>query len=420
MQSNSDSSTILQTFLAQPAVEHHLHSAVGRFLSARKLLRDQETSLSKLTAACNSSGLPKSMRLDIVSRTKLPTVEGLPEFFNDDIAALRKIEKDASAQVAKALITAKQRHVDHLKEAVNLNKFVLDASGEYQTYVLGYARSYASATGSDANDFPTGDAVQTFYGELHQRCMQEVMDGISKEHQRKEEAKLKASADAKAQESVLAGAHTGATITAIANKAVTAALNQRLTPLQEKLNKLEQQRKDRENFFPPPAQPSASPASAPPQRSRPAKPSTKEKRVQDRRKHGPHAHISMKQQAGQPVRRQNSAGPHQAKRVHFDASTLQHGAPAPATPDHHRRQGQAPSHQREHGPPAGHWKPQAKVHSNPRAASHAKSTPTNSEGAGAQSTPKRPAETTHMNPKDKFAKQQHQGGERNVQKSKKL
>lgn len=411
-QPTTQSSSILQTFLAQPAVRQHFHSAVGRFLSARKLLKDQERSLAKLKSACALSGLPKSMRLDIVTRTKLPSVDGLPEFFAADVATLRQIEKDASDRVAKALTEAKERHVAHLRTAVHLQSFIENECASYQSFVQGHAQAFASASGTAASDFPVSQALAEFREALRKDCEAHVMQDVMKEQQAKEEAKQESIDDAKAQESVLAGAHNGQTIKAIANKAVLEELKKQLTPLQEKLDKLQQQRQDKEKFFPPSAQPAASASN---QRARPGKFSSKERREQDQRKHGAHTHISKKQQPGQQARRQNNAGPHQAKHVHFDTSTLQHGAPAASVADSHRRQDQAPSHQREHGPAAGHKKPHAKVQSNPRAAPHAKSTPTNSGGAGAQSTPKRAAETTHMNQKTKIPKQQHQREERSVQ-----
>jgi hypothetical protein len=418
--SNTESSTILLTFLAQPAVKAHFHSTVGRFLSARKLLKDQERSLSKLTAACASSGLPKSMRLEIVNRTNLPTVEGHPEFFAADVAALRQIEKETSERVAKALITARQRHIDHLRKEVNLSSFLQSACAEYDTFVQEHAQSFASASGTAASDFPSGQALEAFRKDLRARCEELLMNDIMKERQEKEEAKQEAIDDIKAQETVLAGAHTGATIKAIADKAVQEGLMNKLTPLQEQVRRLQQERKDKEKFFPPAPQPSASTLPPANQHASPIRHRVKERRDHAMRKHGEHSHTSKKLKSGQPIRRQTHTGPHGGQQS-GQGSKLKHGAAASGSAyinaDQPRRPSQTSRHQHEHNSSMGTKKLHAKDQSSPHAAaaaaaaSHAtpNSGPTNSGRAGAQSTHKRVAETTHMDQrKNRKPNQQHQ------------
>lgn len=132
-----------QHYVALPRIRALYADAPRRFMDAIGLLDARKVSLDRFRDACRKGkhGLPTSLQLNIAQRAHLPSIEGMPQFFADDAAALRQIEADASAALYKALVSAKEKEIEHLKAAATMDTFVATAVAEFQATVTKDAAS---------------------------------------------------------------------------------------------------------------------------------------------------------------------------------------------------------------------------------------------------------------------------------------
>jgi hypothetical protein len=232
--------TLLAAFRQLPSVQLRYADAVGPLLSAAKALKDATATRERFTARCNRAApalaLPKSIALNLVARARLPSVEGEPAFFAACHAALADIEREATKKVYDALLAAKDKHIAHLKGLANAHTFTITAAASFRAFTAEYAATVDTSYGFPI--FPVTAAVQDFERHLSVRTSESLLQAAEHAQAEKQNADAAALADRQAQEEVLAGAHSGQTITALANRAVDA----KLLPLQQQLRQLQRQR----------------------------------------------------------------------------------------------------------------------------------------------------------------------------------
>lgn len=265
---------LLTGFIAQPQVKQRYAAAEDAYLTASAALRQAMEQRDKFTASCTSDPpairLPSSMQMQLVKHAKLTPVADDPAFYREQIAALERIESESAAQIYKTLLAAKDKHVAHLHTRANAHSFLLRTLKDYTQFVTSYAADFDSRCGPPAaaaaasssssaapasessSSFPIREAISHFDSHLQQRVNGLIMLAVN-ERQTRLAAKAQATVeDNKAQEQVLAGAHTGQSIEMI--------VQQKVAPLQKQLQQLQQQQ-HRASHPPRSAVPSAAPRS---------------------------------------------------------------------------------------------------------------------------------------------------------------
>lgn len=224
---------MLASFLARPAVQQRYAEPRSAFLAALEEHQRADELLTKFKAACASSApsirLPTSLALNIVKRCKLSPPAADPHFFATETAALALIEKEASEKIYNVLLEAKSKQVKHLHAAAKPPVFAAHALAAHTAYVRSIAADtnalYVSASqpasaADSASVFPIADAIAHF--ELHLQSVVADVVSLTVDQRRAAQAAKAAAlaAESQAQETVLAGAHTGETIRSIAEKVV--------------------------------------------------------------------------------------------------------------------------------------------------------------------------------------------------------
>lgn len=251
---SSNSNATLQQFLLRPGVKQRYADAIDTFTAARNELHTMEASLAKFTKVCNSHPpsirLPSSMQLNIVKRAQLPAVTSDPSFHSAASAELQRIESETSSQIYEILLKAKTKHVEHLRSQCNAHSFAFRILESHRQFVTEFASEYdrnfgiqshaaasSAATTPAHSAFPLDAAVTHFRDYLNEQLVRLVMLGVEELNADRERRKAAAAAEYAAQEQTLAGAHTGETISLLANRAV----DRRLAPIKQQLTQLQHQ-----------------------------------------------------------------------------------------------------------------------------------------------------------------------------------
>ncbi|HVX01492.1 MAG TPA: hypothetical protein VHA52_13805 [Candidatus Babeliaceae bacterium] len=224
----------LKVFLFNESTQQRYLAASDRFKEARiKLLREQQ-SFANFKAKCASQGIVKSLQLNLVQRSLLPVVDGQPNFFSSTIDSLKELEKQTTEKIVDALTLAKEKYITHLRTHCNQHSFTIRESSDYETYVKDYAKEYVQRSGVAENFFPVQDAIKDFTNYLNEQIQLIINNEIKSEQEKKEKQQQDAINDAKAQESILAGASTGQSIIDLANRTV----DKRLKEIENKFDQL--------------------------------------------------------------------------------------------------------------------------------------------------------------------------------------
>jgi len=255
----------LATFLARPAVQERFADACLSYERAVEELDAARATRDKFVAACTkhlpATSLPPSLQLKLVVRAKLTPVAGSPDFYSSEIAALQQIEKEASARIYDTLKQAKDRHVAHLQSQCNAHSFLERHLQEHKRFVSAFAADYDAAYGSPpaaspapadpaaasasssacSSSFPLDAAVADFMQRLRSHISAHLMQGVDARRAEFERKQRAAAEESKAQETVLAGAHTGQTIAMVAERTVA----KRVAPLLKQVQHLQKQQLQR-------------------------------------------------------------------------------------------------------------------------------------------------------------------------------
>jgi len=281
---NTSAAARLTLFIAKPHVKERYTAAADAYLSATVALRQAMEQRDKFKAACNSNPpairLPSSMQMQLVKHAKLTPVAGDPAFYREQTAALERIESESATQIYATLLAAKDKHIAHLQSQANAHSFLARMKKEHEQFVQAYAtdcdKSYgtppaaaaaaaasssaalasaAASSSAPSSFFPFNEAVAHFDSFLQQSVNELVMLTVD-ERQARLAAKAQALVeDSKAQEQVLAGAHTGESIAMI--------VQQKVAPIQQQLQRLQQQQQRTSAAQPPQSRPAAAPPAAP-------------------------------------------------------------------------------------------------------------------------------------------------------------
>jgi hypothetical protein len=245
----SSASPLLTQFVAMPTVQQRYTDAENEFMTGQQELRQAREERDKFKSACTAQSpairLPSSLQMKLVKRAKLTPVPGDAAFYRDQTTALQNIETEAAAKIFETLLAAKDKRIAYLLTRASPLSFLSRKSQEHKAFVSAYAADFNSsfdATPSSASassvssTFPIAEVVQHFDDHMARRTNELIMLNVQVLQERRE-AKIKATVEeSKAQEKVLAGAHTGESIAMLADRAV----KQQVAPLQQQMRQLHQ------------------------------------------------------------------------------------------------------------------------------------------------------------------------------------
>lgn len=227
--SAAERAAMLTSFLALADVQQRYAQPRTVLFAALDEHQHAQELLAKFKAICTppSIRLPASLALNIVKRCKLVAPPSDPHFFATDVAALQAIEKEATERVYSVLLEAKTKHLKMLHTAAQPSLFTARTLIAHTEFVREYAADtdtlYVPASqsaASSASAFPIDDAVAHFTAHLHSEVAAVTALSVEQRRAAREQQAAAQAAERDAQETVLAGAHTGESIRSIAIKAV--------------------------------------------------------------------------------------------------------------------------------------------------------------------------------------------------------
>jgi hypothetical protein len=215
---SSDSIT-LELFLKQSSIStlfERVHTDYIECLRAHTAAKD---SLKALVDKCTSNGvftrLPKSLSIDLVNKIKFPAISEQPDFFKAATDSIRDAQQKAEAAIYAALHSARQRHSDYAAQRCSQPVFIAATVANFKSVVEKYATEYKALHSAE---LPVDAAVLAFTRHVHDVVTRIALDDVDKQLQRAQAAANAKAADEAAQERILAGAHNGNTIRAIAQQ----------------------------------------------------------------------------------------------------------------------------------------------------------------------------------------------------------
>lgn len=244
----------IEQFLSMPSVELRLSSGCKNFAEASAALEQARKNLDSFISHGNKQGrtkqLPRQLLLHMSSRTKPNAVPGNDNFYADELDEIRQLERETSDKFFDILVKTKEKLVKFLEKKCNIRDFVIATVQESRPYLDNYTTQYNRQVGVDpliasqsSYSLSTAEVISHFETELFSRLSAQAFaraDAKEKERQQKANKLIE---ENKAQESVLAGAHTGETIAMIAKAQVAKQTTDMMRKIQELEKQLQLQQK---------------------------------------------------------------------------------------------------------------------------------------------------------------------------------
>ena len=232
----SRNSTALTTLLGLADVQLRYSDAPNAFMTARVEHDKAVADLATFTAKCKPNApaiqLPRSLRMTLVKKVKWTPVAEQEKFYAADNAMLEQIEREASIKIFDAITEGKKRRIAHLAAACNVRAFTAQATQLYEDFVRSQTAYFNSVYGAEidpssasslatpADSFPVREAVAHFAQHLETQIMGLVMLKGAELIALQEKKLLAAQAEREAQETVMAGAHSGQTIKKVVDRSI--------------------------------------------------------------------------------------------------------------------------------------------------------------------------------------------------------
>ena len=248
----NDAQCLLNDFFQDETVAAHLKNARHSYLDANRAVKEARSGLARFEAVCHRAAprleLPKSMRIPWTKNAVLSDPSDAPGLLQDERAALALIEADCTKRAFDVLCLAKRKIISQLETHILVNTHVGKHTSMFSKYVREYATKVEarlrpaaaapSATPSVSFVFPVSVAIARFTDTLRQDTNAIVRQLTHEEMRQDSESAATAVLDSKAQEQVLAGAHSGTTIKHLAEQVI----RQRLQPLSAAVAQLQNSR----------------------------------------------------------------------------------------------------------------------------------------------------------------------------------
>lgn len=208
-------------------------------------------SLEKFKQKCSlrhpEISLPKGIQLRFVDQARFTPVERQPLFYEKEEAALRKLAAETTTVIHATMLSAKERHIKHLLAELATEKFVARQAPVFLAFVhtsfdsmlspLHGPGALAVPSAADSSPRPLSavrqQAIDFLVSDLRQEITKHWMQHNKLQAERLEAENKARENEQKAGEQIMAGAHNGNTIAAIARREVV----HQLQPIRQQLQK---------------------------------------------------------------------------------------------------------------------------------------------------------------------------------------
>lgn len=209
----------LELFLKQDRISALFNRVHTDYIDCLRTHAAAKGSLKALTEKCTSNGaftrLPKSLSVDLISKVKFPTVAEQPNFFKATTDAIHEAQQKAEAAIYTALHDARQRYVEYTSSRCSQPAFIASTVANFKSTAEKFAAEYKSLHSAE---LPVAAAVSAFERHVTDVVTRIALEEVGKQIARVEAEEKDKADDATAQEHILAGAHNGNTIRAIAQQ----------------------------------------------------------------------------------------------------------------------------------------------------------------------------------------------------------
>jgi hypothetical protein len=252
----------LMQFLARSETQHHFSTAVAEYTEISASWKSSDTALKAFIADCTKEDrgitLPVRLRWRLKEKLHLNPVPDNEAFYEQDLAELEQIRKEAHEKAYRIIIRAKTKHVAELRTKVNVPTFIARKVEPFRKFVTQAAvefdnlyNLYSPQTSDDAASStlpaaaaaqPLADntrrfidsAVEAFMAHMHRSINSHLLDRSINTVTDSERKATEKEDNHKAQETVVAGAHTGQTINTL--------IERHMKPIVQSVQRLQQQR----------------------------------------------------------------------------------------------------------------------------------------------------------------------------------
>lgn len=251
----------LQRFVQTAAVQDRLTACCAQYSEIASALQAARVCRSRYVDAGNKQGgskqLPKRLDWKIAEQVALSS-QAAPDNFHHAIhTALRTVQREATDKAFDLILTGMDNHIAYLRGRSNARDFVQSAVQAFDPELQRIAADFNAQSQADPSAasqslfaFPTRAVASYFATELLDRLNAQMLDRVTVQRREEQRVANERAEDNKSQETVLAGAHTGQTISMLAQKEVSkvvAPLQRQIAQLQRRL---EQQPADRARHAP--------------------------------------------------------------------------------------------------------------------------------------------------------------------------
>ena len=235
----------MQQFFDAPAVQQRLTAACNDFSAAtaahQKAIEGRDHFVNSGSKNGGSKQLPAKLDWKLCKSAHFSLDAVSANFYATEKTTLRTIEREATEKAFDALLVAKNKHIAHLQQRCILPQFVKTATQDFLPELRRIADSFNTETQVDVNAssqtgfaFPTEAVANYFRTELHRRLNAQTLAAVDAKQREAQRLANQQTEEHKAQEQILAGAHSGQTIKLIAEQAV----NKHLAPMQRQLDQI--------------------------------------------------------------------------------------------------------------------------------------------------------------------------------------
>lgn len=242
-----------QQFFEQPAVQQRLAAACKEFSDASTALKAARAGRERFVSACNKNGatkkLPAKLQWGLSKAAHLSLDAVQSDFYAAEQKQLIAIEREASDKAYDALLAAKDKHIDFLASRCNTRTFVTATEQTFAVELQRIADYYDRESQADslaasqaAFAFPRAAVATYFSEELHRRLQALHLAAVSANSAEQQRIAADLAAENQSKETVLAGAHTGETLSRLAEQAA----KKLLAPIEKKFDRLLEQMQQRQ------------------------------------------------------------------------------------------------------------------------------------------------------------------------------
>lgn len=211
----------MTSFKNSTAVQDFLTKVVQGYKEARGHWDTATAELSRAKSNLAANKIGRGQIPTYVANARPPIIADAPMLFDSVTAKLKQCEQDGIKIILQARVDITQKTVDWYKNKINAQTLVATKQIEFvNTILTNYADKYDATfadVGADAKSkFPRRPIIAWMGSELLTRITNEFTRDVERQARDEQAKQDKIAEDLKAQETVMAGAHNGDTIRAVA------------------------------------------------------------------------------------------------------------------------------------------------------------------------------------------------------------